>query len=480
MKYTKQIRFICLLMLCAMLTGILQPAMADVKAERILKRMENLIQIPGTHLLIAQESKQYKWGIYDTDANLIIPLEYEKISYLAYDCLTVASLPEPAEPYGDNKPIPLEEINSKALMTFDGTVHTEYAYGVFKAFSPRWIAAWVLEEGTLSDNDFTPDKKHYFRIARCDVFYRDPDAASESGEAAFHQVLSLTRDEFKDAAAHGDYLSVQNRNNEVTMYNKTAGAVEGTFKSVKDSVYAIKNWMIINRETGEMIMDGCSAVSEIQTEDELLLLATRIDFQGNKQKSLITTKGEVVLPLWNVEISSVSMDYAIVTSNANGKKGLYSCREKRMLLPCAYDEIFENKNAIDRFNCHGYICAKKDDQFFCYEVATRKLLTLPELDPDVKIDRYGATFFATQKNGKLTKTMLISPDGNVKSMNCSFKKTRGSGYLMVASFSLGGSVVNWYGNNYLPQYYSNITITDDDHFIIKTKKSGYELYRIPE
>ena len=26
----------------------------------------------------------------------------------------------------------------------------------------------------------------------------------------------------------------------------------------------------------------------------------------------------------------------------------------------------------------------------------------------------------------------------------------------------------------------NIIITDDDHFILNTKKSGYELYKIPE
>ena len=78
MKYKKQIQFVCLLLLCVMLFGIFQPAMADVKAERILKKMEYLAQIPGTHLLIAQESKNLKWGVYDTDANIVIPLEHEK------------------------------------------------------------------------------------------------------------------------------------------------------------------------------------------------------------------------------------------------------------------------------------------------------------------------------------------------------------------------------------------------------------------
>ena len=84
MKDKKQIWLVCLLVLCAMLTGFLQPAAADVKAERLLKRMENLTQVPNTHLLLAQDPKTFQWGVYDTDANVVVPLEYKTISYLDY------------------------------------------------------------------------------------------------------------------------------------------------------------------------------------------------------------------------------------------------------------------------------------------------------------------------------------------------------------------------------------------------------------
>ena len=480
MKNKKQIQFVCLLLLCAMLVGILQPAMADVKAVRLLKQMEYLAQIQGTNLLIAQESKNLKWGVYDTDANIVIPLEHEKITYLAYDCLSVASLPNSEQLFNTTARIKPEEVNSNALMTFDGNLQTEFIYGLFKVYSPQWSAGWVLEEGTAEDHDYTPDKKHFYRIERCDIFYHDPHAAADDGEPSFRLILSLTRDEFQEAAAHGDYLSVLNRNGEVTVYKKDGETVDETFKSIKDSMYAIKNWMLISRETGEMIMDGCSAVSEVQTEDGLLLIATRIDFQGNKLNSLITAKGETIIPMCDGKISSVSRDYAIITGNADGKKGLFSCREKRMILPCEYDDIPVNKNALDPFNCHGYICVKKDDQFFRYEVETGQLLPIAELDAEIKIERYGAAFYATKKAGKTTTTQLIAPDGKVVSKYCSMKKTRGSGYIMVAAFSGGSTVLDWYGNNYLPQNYSNVTITDDDHIIIKTKNSGYDLYKLPE
>ena len=473
MKYTKQRRFICLLILCAMLTGMLQPAAADIKAEKLLKRMGMLKPIPQTNLLIAQESKNNKWGLYDTDANIIIPLEHENIAYVSYRFLSVSSQPE--ETYSAKDRISLDKINCHALMSFDGKVLTDYVYGTFKAYSPQWAVGWVLEGGTSADHDYSLDKQHFCRIKRCDILY-----CGEDGDGS-RLIASLTRNEFNNAVAHGDYLSVQSRQNETTVYGKNAETVDISVKNLKSSVYGIKNWMIVELPTGEMVMDGCSAVSEVQTENELLLLATRIDFQGRKLNSLITTKGEVVIPMLTDAISSVSRNYAVITSSETGKKGLYSLSEGRMVLPCEYDEILENKNSVDRFISHGYICVMRDELFYCYEVKTGKLVPVAmQEDPNVKLERNGAAFYATKKTGKLTSTLLISPDGKVKTLNCSIKKSRGSGYLIVASFSLGGSVVNWYGNNYLPQYYSNITITDDDHFIIKTKKSGYELYRIPE
>ena len=470
MKNKKQIRIVCLLMLCAMLTGILQPAAADVKAERILKRMENLTQVPNTHLLLAQDRKTFLWGVYDTDANIIVPLEYKSISYLSYGYLSVSGGPKSEEPAEESS---LDDLNCNALMTLDGTLLTPYAYGTFKVYSPLWAAGWILEKGSAADNDYTPDKTNYYRIARCDLFFRDADGS-------LRQVASLSRDEFKNAKPHGEYLSVQNRQDGITVYDQNAQIVDIGAKSLSASVYAIKNWAVFNLATGEIVLDGCSKVTEVQTEDELLLIVTRIDLQGREMNSLITTQGEVIFPMWYATVSSVSMDYAIITSASNGKKGLYSCREKRMILPCMYDDILENKKAIDRFNSHGYILVMKDEAYYCYEVATRKLIPVPDFDMEGNIDHYGLTFFMTKTVEKTTTTKYASPNGKVRSFYGTIGKSRGSGYLMIAKFTYGTSVINWYGNNYLPQFYSNIIITDDDNIIVKTKYSGYDLYRIPK
>ena len=477
MKLNKQIRILCLLLICTVLTGISQPASAAVTAERILRRMGNLTQIPNKNLLIAQDSKTEKWGVYDTDANIVIPLAHENIQYVAYDVLSVSSLPEKNN--SKRRKILLEEVNCHAVMTLDDKVLTDYSYGVIKAYSPQWIAGWVLEGGTTADHDFILDRTFYLKIRRCDIFYRGTDS-TQTDTPDVRLIASLTRDQFKDAKAHGEYISIQNRDSGITVYNNNADIVDIGAKNLNSSVYGIKNWMLINLATGEMLMDGCSEVSEAQTEDELLLIATRIDFQGRKNNTLITTDGETVIPMCNAKISSVSRDYALITSNDNGKNGLYSCRERRMILPCEYDEILENKNAVDRFNGHGYIVVKLDEQYYCYELATRTLIPVTDFETNSKIDRNGPVFFTSSKEGKTTTTKYAAPDGKVKSMYGTISKSRGSGYLLIAKFSIGTSVINWYGNNYLPQYYSKIIITDDDRIIVNVANSGYDLYRIPE
>ncbi|MBR5110001.1 MAG: hypothetical protein IK099_07380 [Clostridia bacterium] len=483
MKNKKQIHIVCLLLLCAMLTCMLQPATADtsgsVSTVQLLKRIENLTPINGTNLLVAQEPNQFKWGLYDTDANIVIPFEHESLAYVAYNFLNVGAFP--VKTYNEHLPIPQDELNSHALMSFDGTVLTEYAYGTLKAFSPSWCAGWVLVPGTKADHDYTPDKEHYLQIERCDIFYREYDGNTVAGKSSCRLVASLTRDEFQNAKAHGDYLSIQNRENEVTVYDSSGEQVDIGAKNLNSSPFGIKNWSLMNFATGEMLLDGCSGVSEVQLPGETVLIAARTDFQGKKWNALLSTKGEVIIPMWNVTISAVYTDYAVLTSNVNGKKGLYSRVQKNLILPCVYDEIYENKTALDPFNCHGYICVVKDEETCFYEVATKALLPAVEWDnEEVELSMYGAALYATVVNGKITKTQFFSPDGREGSKLCSVKKSRGSGFLLVGSFSGGYNVITWYGKSLLPVNYSNISVTDDDRFIIKTKNSGYELYKVIE
>lgn len=500
MKMKKHMRTVCLLMLLAMMTGVVQPAAAatqnvPTKVKRILSGVSNLTPIPETSLLVAQESDSLLWGVYDTDGKNVIPLTYVDMSYLAYDFLTIGSLPR--KTYEATDKIPLDEINCHALLTLDGAVLTDDGYGAFKAFSPNWFAGFVLEEGTSADNDYKLDKTHFYRIVRCDIYYYDgtiptaaveepaapaEDADSEPGEeAAVNQylqpVLSFSRAEYKDAAAHSDYLSIQDRNNAVTVYDSNGKAANVTAKDIKTSIFGVKNWMLVNQATGEMLMDGCSGVKEIQLFDTLYLQAERIDFQGQKWNMLLTVEGEEIMPLFNASVSSVSKDYAVLTDNATGKKGLYSCADKALLLTCDYDEILETANASDRFKNHGYIAVKKDDEYLLYGLKSGKLLHVTEAEAELQ--RYGITFYTTAKNEKVTKTQLIAPDGTTKELYCSIEKSGGSGYIMCANFSGSYTVINWYGKDLLPQKYAKkITITADDRFILNTKNGGYELYKL--
>lgn len=542
MKNRKRMRFVCLLLLCATLTGILQPAKADVtekvKAVRILKMMGNLTPINETNLLIAQDFDTSKWGVYDTDGNVIIPLQYENLSSLGYGFLSVGSVQ--SKKYKAKEIMPVDELNCHALMRLDETRLTDYQYGLFKVFSPLWGAGLVMKEGTKSDYDYTADGKHFFLIDRYDIFYLgaepseidaefvpeaesalpapeteiepdaeaepapeaetalpaaetdieaetepapeaeavpEPEADAEPVEIFLAPILSLTPDQYKDAAAHGDYLYLQDREDKLTVYDKQGSVVDFEIQNLRSSMYGIKNWMLINLLSGEMVMDGCSGVTETQLSDELLLSAARINFQGKTMNSLITLNGETIIPMWNGAISSVSKDYVILTSNEDGKKGLYSLRDSRVVLPCVYDEIYENKSALDHFINHGFISVKKDGVDCSYDLETQTFI--PVVESEDALTRYGSTYYSTKKASLTTTTQLISPEGNVKSLFCSIVKTRGSGYLMVGKFSDGYNVFTWNGKTLLPQNYSkSIVVTDDDRFITNTQSAGYELYKV--
>ena len=484
MKRIRRIRIVSLLLLCAALAGMLQPATAesDVKLKTVplLKNIYGVVPVNGTNLLITQVEEKSKWGLHDTDGNVLIPAEYESLSYLAYNYLNADAYPNTT--YNKHMPIPQEQLNSHALVSIDGKVLTKYAYGNLVAFSSLWCAGWVLEQSTEEDYDYTPDKEHFLKIERCDIFYRVDTQSGKSGEPYLRLIASLSRDEYQGALAHGDYLSVQDRKNAITVYDQFGKQADIGATTLQSSPYGIKNWALLNLATGEMLMDGCSSVKEVQLTDETVLIAARTDFQGLKWNALLSTKGEVIIPMWNVTISNVYKDYAIMTSNVNGKKGLYSRVEKQLILPCVYDKIYDNSTALDPFDCNGYICVVKDEENYLYETASKKLLPAAKLaeDDEAVLSRYGATFYSTVTKGKVTTTRFFSPDGVETLKYCSIKKSRGSGYLLVANFSGSYNAVNWYGKSMIPYDYSDVSLTDDDRIIVKKKVSGYDVYKVVE
>ena len=476
MKDNWQKRVFSLLLLCLLLTGTVSAAKADGTPvfQEILTQMGPLTPIAQTHYVLAQEVKSGKWGLFNTDGEQLIPYEYTSISYLSYQCFDVGKN-TPIDPEKTVAP-QMEDVNSHALIAPDGTRVTDFLYGTFKVFSPDWACGWVLESSSEEDSDYQLGR-FFYRVKQYDVFWLGDHALSSSGgpEQAY-LAASLTRDQFKDAAAHGPFLYIQDREDVITAYNSAFEPLDLTIGRMNESMYGIKNWAIVARDSGDMLLDGFSAVEEAVGAEGTLLKVTRLDYSGNKWFGIYTVDGEELMPLTLDSISSVTGDYVLLANR--GKKGLYSLRENRLLLPCAYDNIIASNTTVDPYVLHGYLCAEANGERFYIDAETGKRYPADNAAKDRT--RLGNTYFSNLK--RVGYTMLYAPDGTETKFNDGYienvRRLRGSGYLFSADTDYKHMLITWKGEVLLKFYNNPFVITDDDSVIIETVGGGYKMGKV--
>lgn len=472
MKHGKQTRIICLLLLCLLLYGIAFPAGTEEKLElrEILTSIGELVPVDQTRYVLAKEWKGSNWGVYNTDGELLIPYRYASISYLSFHCFDVGMYPKP-DPKKQRKDAPtLEEINSHAIVLRDGTLVSPYLYGVTKALSPYWALGIILEDGSEEDNDYTLNGLFY-RIARCDVFFLGDHAVpGGEGNIPARKVAVLKREQYQNAVAHGQYLSMQDQQGQITVYDSAFQPVDLKVKRLTESIYGIKNWMLVNRITKETVMDGCASVEEAPTQDGLLLKVTRIDYSGYKWTCILTESGEELMPLTMGTAVSVSMDYVLLSSN--GKQGLYSIKEQKLLLPCAFDKIVACETSLDPYLIRGKLTVENGKKRYYFHVDSGWMVEAE--NKATGRAHVGNTYYKNDKRN--FRAVLYADDmiqyyldGNVKPV------VRGSGYLLTAKTEYENALVTCYGQ-IVKRFHTNpFVITDDDHIIIQTTGAGYKL-----
>ena len=475
MKHEWKRRLLCLL-LCFLVAGPMGAARAEGTPvyQDLLTQMGPLVPVAQTHYLLAQEVKSQKWGVYNTDGEQLIPYDYAALSYLSYQCFEAERYT--AAEIKRNGILPIEALNSHALVTADGTQISDFRYGAFKIFSPSWACGLVLKESDAENSDYQIGNISY-QITRCDIFYLGDHALPQhSGTEKAYLAASFTRNQFKDAAAHGPYLYIQDRQDAITAYNSAFEPLELEIKSLKESMYAIKNWAIVDRHTGEILMDGFSKVEEALTEDGTLLKAVRLDYSGNEWAGIYTLYGQELMPLSRSGISTVTNGYAVLTFNK--KAGLYSLWEKRQLLPCKYDKIITSTTTVDPYLLHGYLCAETNGARFYIDAATGT--EYPADNAMKNRTKLGNTYFSNVKRDSVT--LLYAPDGTEATLHDGYienlKKLRGSGYLLSADSVYKHLLVTWKGEVLLKFYNNPFIITDDDSVIIETVGGGYRLGKV--
>ena len=458
--------FLLLLFACQPFTAY---AKADFNLVLVMTNMGKLVGVPNTHYLLAQSKENALWGIYTTDGARVCPYKFSGIASLSAPYFQISSSLD----LSDSASLLQErETNRLAMAAIDGTVLTDYSYGYFKVYNEYWAVGWVLtpateEEVAEKDYDYKADSTHLYKLTRCDVF----NLNSEGGYSA-RLVASLSREEFKSAASHDKYLSIQNREKSVTVYDSDFAPQDLTVKKITDPIFKMDGFSIVCVPSGEIVASPFTSVKEAQTKAGLRLIATRDNFSGEKEYYLLNLQGEELTPPIKEEIVSATEDYAVIQKD--GLKGLYSIREQKQLLPCQYDEILTNSKGIDPYLSAGYLHAQQGDTRYVIDAATGQIVYTTNYVKDRDSRTYTGVTYYLSRNG----LHLFPMNKEQVLISGKLGSSRGSGYLFAMNLGNYYGVVDWNGNMVIGGRKYAFSITDDDHVIGRVSKYEYELYKI--
>ncbi len=430
----------------------------------------SVVCVANTPYLLVQNSKTGPWGVINTSGKKLCPVSYQGLSYLKYNCFRTSALSLSEK----GALLTARQNNQLGLIAVTGAVIAKPEYGFIQVYNPYWASCWVLEAGTEEDQDYKTDDL-FFRIVRCDIYWLGGQCVLNGNtEDMPCLAASLTRDEFAKAVSHNDYLSVEDRQGQTTLYGPSGEVSAYKPAKANDAVYAMEHLAAVCRATGETITVGFNSVKEMQTPAGMLLLTTRSDFSGNNTYYLFDLQGTELMPGFQGQVVSITEDYALLKQN--DLFGLYSLKEGRLLLPCEYESIVTNKKGLDPYVSFGYLIAVKDGAYHIISAETGE--TVRSFEPRKDWVLTGLLYYCQRKSS----FNYFSPfSGKSDSFVGSLASSRGSGYLTAVKEEGKSYVMNWNGEKLTKKSKYGITITDDDHVIIQNDQKTYDLYKlVPE
>ena len=438
-------RLIALGILAALLAAPLAGWGETVSFDTWLQYRAGITAVAGTPYVIVTDKHSDKKAVFTSEGEQLTDYLYNNLVYQNYGYLV--GFDESAG------------VNNRGLVSVSGGKLTEPMYCTMTLFSKRWAVGYICSPATEEDHNFTRGKL-FFNVDRVDLLYI-PDPA-----AAPVVVGSLEAEAFSTAKAHGDYLAVQARDGSFLVYDKEFKAWDMAFKDLNTAVYGVVDYEIINKATGELVLDGFTEVKEQMIGGELFLIGTHYNFKGQKVSGLLDTAGNVLLPI-EYFFSSVAGDY-IVMSDASGKlKGLYSLSQQKYLVPCEYNNIMVGKVSADNYVHNGYVAVENGGLRGYYDVKKGELSC--EIKYNTKeVTTLGCVTYWKVEDGVY---MLAAADGVETEVHVDsiYSKNRGDGHVLVAQKDGWYGLIDWHGNEVLPfEHKWVISETDDSKAVIRT------------
>ena len=421
-----------------------------------------------------QDTDSGLWGVYNTSGEQLMPYQYADLSYVAYDCFLTGAV-EPLKSIKKSTVLSDEYINSHGFALLDGTLIIDNRYGTVKVYNRYWASCWVVDPASEDDYDYKFDANHFFKIRYADIVYLGD--WNEPGSARTDRPYycgRFTREQFKSAQAHGQYLSVSDREGKVTVYDRKFNVLDIRPEKVGSSIYKVKKGSVCDPE-GNVIMEGVSSVKEAATADGLQLICTIKDSEGNKRYGIYRLDGTEVLAPQKLEIVSATAHYAVVKKNE--KQGLYSLDEKRLIVPCLYDKMVANNTGMDNYLRNGFVIVEYGGlQFFYNTAPDADNSNLVRLETEKRSYKLLGSSYSYREEAR---TVVVNADGQRyvirHKMTSGF---RGDGYLIPYKLDAHFGVMTWHTKDVLTEYANAINLTDDNCIICNSTRHGYQLYAL--
>ncbi len=229
---------------------------------------------------------------------------------------------------------------ARGLLDGQGQVLIAPAYDDIEVISDRWAAGITLKESTAENYDYETwfsDTKKFYLIDTVDVYYRGEKKAT------------LSRLEWNNGYAHGDYLFVQDREKKYSAYNKdfVKSPVTPDYSSEYDDDY--RSGKITHVGSGQQaFVPGCTLTPD-EVEQYIWV---------NRNDELIDLQGNVLADLSDYQnMHSIDRETNLIRIKNNKKKlGLMDSTGK-ILIPCEYDDFGYDFTVARQM---GYVYAVKD------------------------------------------------------------------------------------------------------------------------
>ena len=271
----------------------------------------------------------YREGLFDIEGSQVIPCEYEALSGYGVTGYYVAQREE--------------GLNVRGALDAAGNEVIPFRYGDIRFLSERWALGVTLEETSIHPCDYEDyiDGKDYNAVSY-DVY--DLEGGGLVGFFSYQCAV---------ICAHGDYLYVQGRDGNTTIYDEALRAVRDGLADPYVS-FATVDGGVTCLSTGETLLPGCQFGAELGGG---LLSVTDGEALG-----ICDTSGRMLTDCVYDRVFAADAN-GDVRVERDGQFGLVDSAGSEVV-PCGYDAIERLSFGGEYvYRVRGYACVEKDGAY---------------------------------------------------------------------------------------------------------------------